>query len=357
MPRPLAPLSTAALAAAMLCLACAPARAQTFPLSSDQVHALGVVFAPVQSAQKLDLTVYGRAVPARNAETLVAAPYPGVLGRILAAPGDAVRAGQALARFDSPDYHEALRLLDEARSQAALAGDALQRDTALQADGIIPAARLRATQARVAETRSALRARAGELGSTGLHDGPGGPVITSAEAGTVLEAEAVPGQRVAAGDTLFRLVRTGRMEVEAALPATSVPARPGDAADIPAYDARGSVLSATPSADGSGTLRLRIGISQAGRLRLGQAVAARIHTGSAADGSAPGWRVPAGALVLWRDGMAVFVAGKDTVTLTPVELLSGDDDSAVVRGPLSAGDRVAGAGTAALKGMLMSGDE
>jgi RND family efflux transporter MFP subunit len=297
-------------------------------------------------------------VPAQGTQSVVAAAYPGMASSVLVTLGTRVRAGTPLFRFESAEYFEAQRALTEADSQAAVAADALRRDTALYAEGIIPAARLRATEARAREARAAAGARSRALGSAGIRAarGAGTPVMVAPADGTVTAIAVVPGQRFAVGEVLMRIARSDRMELEAAVPAPAPGIRMGDKASVSTYGAHGTVLGMAPSMDGTGVLRLRIGLETPGTLQMGAQVPVQVEA-SGSEGAEPAaWRVPARAMFQWRGRPAVFVARNGAVMLLPVTRLAGDDDSVVVHGAFQQGERVVTAGVAALKGALLGGE-
>ncbi|CAG9170767.1 hypothetical protein LMG23992_01811 [Cupriavidus laharis] len=330
----------------------------SIPLSTQQASALGVGYGAVQPVSALPVGVTARVVPAYGTQSVVAAAYPGVASKILVTLGARVRAGEPLVRFESAEYFEAQRALAEAGSQASVAADALRRDTALYDEGIIPAARLRAAEARAREARAAASARASALASAGIRaaQGGGAPVMVAPAGGTVVAIAAVAGQRFAAGEVLVRIAQSDRMELEAAVPAPAPAFRIGDKARVPAYGAHGMVLGMAPSMDGTGVLRLRIGLDTAGTLQMGAQVPVQVEAGGAAGPVPAAWRVPARAVFQWRNKPAVFVARKGAVMLLPVTRLAGDDDSVVVQGAFQQGERVVTAGVAALKGALLGGE-
>ncbi|MGN5480795.1 efflux RND transporter periplasmic adaptor subunit [Cupriavidus basilensis] len=142
---------------------------------------------------------HARVVFKPDAQYVVAAPYPGIVPRVLVAIGQTVRPGQPLASFLSPQLFDARRALAEANSQARLAQQALVRDQSLYEDGIIALhSRWRATQARATEAAAMARARRAELASAGVvSSGSGEEVqLVASHQGIVSEVNAVPGTRV-----------------------------------------------------------------------------------------------------------------------------------------------------------------
>jgi len=340
--------------------AVAQAAPLTISLTAAQASALGVGYGTVEPVSALPASAVARVVPAQGTQSVVAAAYPGIASKVLVTLGSQVRAGDPLVRFESAEYFEAQRAQAEAASQSVLAADALQRDKALLAEGIIPAARLRATEARARDAQAALAARNREMASAGIRPGAAGsgPMLVAPGAGTVVELATVQGQRFGAGDVLVRIARPDRMELEATLPSPAAGLRQGDKVVAPSHRASGTVLGIAPAVDGTGVTRLRVGLDNPGTLQIGAQVPVQIHS-AAAPGAAAGsasYRVPARSVFQWRNQPAVFVAHKDAVMLLPVIRLAGDDGYAVIRGTLSPGERVVTSGMAALKGALLGGE-
>jgi len=357
-PRPL----FAAACAAMAVLVASTACAQSLPLSAAQVQALGLRFAAVSRADELDVGASARVVLKPDAQYVVAAPYSGMVPRVLVSIGQTVRAGQPLATFASPQLYEAGRALTEARSQAALAGQALARDRNLHDDGIIAASRLQASQARATEAAAMVRARDAEMAAAGIVFAPrtGEPQLVAGRPGLIAEVNAVPGVRVDGATPLFRIVDPTALELDLLL-GRDVPApHGGERVEVRARGAAGSVAGVVPVSDGTAAVRVRVVLDRRGSLQAGESVSVslRLRDGAGAGAGASGAprvRVPAAALTYWKGAPGVFVQGKDNARFQPVTVESVDEAAATVRGPLPAGSRVAVSGIGALKGMLDGG--
>ena len=178
--------------------------------------------------------------------TQVLAPFSGPVTEVLVNPGDKVKAGQPLARVDSPDFaaavgayrkalaaahaadqlaatdrdlyaHQAISQREHAQAQSDAAGADADRDAALQA--------LLALHVD-APTLQAIRE-----GKPVAH---GQGVIRAPIAGTVVEKSIVPGQLLAAGSTpCFTVADTSKMWVMAQLFGDDLAAvKNGDAATV-----------------------------------------------------------------------------------------------------------------------------
>jgi RND family efflux transporter MFP subunit len=333
---------------------------QPVPLSADQARALGVRFSPVQTSAKLEVGTHARVVFRPDAQYVVAAPYAGIVPRVIVAVGQTVRQGQALATFASPQLFEASRALTEANSQANLAQKSLARDKLLFEDGIIANSRLQATEARSAEAAAMVKARRAELASAGIaFTGAGGEAqLVTSRPGVVSEVNAVPGARVDAAAPLFRIVDPDAVELDLLvgrdIPVPSL----GDAVEVGQRGAAGKVIGIAPTGDGTAGVRVRASLERRGNLRAGENINVTLVLRGATDGaSAPGRvRIPAAALVYWQGAPGVFLATDKGFRFHRVEIDSTDDATAVVRTTLPAGARVAVSGIGALKGIL-TGDQ
>ncbi|CAJ0800200.1 hypothetical protein LMG19083_03409 [Ralstonia psammae] len=344
-----------ALTAFPLEQAAAQAVAQAVPLSAEQARSLGVRFSPVATSSGLEVGTHARVVFKPDAQYVMAAPYAGMVSRVLVSVGQTVRAGQPLAGFLSPQLFEASRALTEANSQAHLAQQSLARDKALYDDGIIAASRWQTTQARAAEANAMVKARRAELASAGIaFSGSGGEAqLVASRGGVVSEVNAVPGARVEAAAPLFRIVDPAALELDLLvgrdipLPAT------GDRVEVAQRGVGGTVIGVAPSGDGTAGVRVRASLERRGDLRAGESVNVTLKLRGAANANAAGLlRVPMAALVYVRGTPGVFVATDKGFRFQDVAVASTDDAIAVVRANLPAGTRVAVTGVGALKGLL-----
>ena len=328
--------------------------AKAVSMSAEQARALGVRVSPVPASPNLEVGTHARVVFKTDAQYVIAAPYAGIVQRVLVSVGQAVRPGQAVAIFASPQLYEASRALTEANSQAHLAQQSLARDRALYDDGIIAASRWQATQARAVEATAMARARRAELASAGItFAGPGGEAqMIASRGGIVSEVNAVPGMRVDSASPLFRIVDPAALELDM-LVGRDVPVpSPGERVNVPQRGASGTIIGVAPSGDGTAGVRVRASLSKRGDLRAGESVGETLTLRGANGAGASRVRVPAAALAYVQGTSGVFVATDKGFRFQAVTVDSTDEASAVVHGNLPAGTRVAVSGIGALKGLL-----
>ncbi len=240
----------------------------------------------------------------------------------------AVQTAEANAARDQAALGRAQELKERGfLSQAAL-------DTAL-ANQRSSAANVAAAQASLSETRTRL-AQA---------------TIRAPVAGQVIRRSVTRGQIVGAGTELFRIVRDGRLELDAQVPETELGlVRAGQTAVVSSDEvgeATGRVRIVTSEVDAEsrlGTARISL---TGGNFRPGMFARARIQVGAQ-----PVVTVPT-ASVLYRENRAgVFVMGTDNrAHFRTVTVLSRTNDQTAVDG-LTAGARVVVAGA----GFLGEGD-
>ena len=157
--------------------------------------------------------------------------------------------------------------------------------------------------------------------------------IRAPVAGLIISRSVTKGQIIAAGTELFRMVRDGRLELDAQVPETELAqVRAGQSATVTSSEAgttSGTVRIVTPEVNASTRLGLaRISLSPGAQLRPGMFARADIDVGDQ-----PATTVPTGA-VLYRDNKpGVFSLVADgRVHFQPVVILSRTDTQTAVTG-------------------------
>jgi RND family efflux transporter MFP subunit len=270
--------------------------------------------------------------------------------------GDAVAAGQVLARLDSQDQQNALHVAEAnlAGAQAALTEARLtfDRQQALLRGGATPRARfdsaeeaLRTAEARVRSAQAQVRTAQDQLSYTVLRaDRSGAVTAVGAEAGEVVDAGqmvvqlAGPNELDAVFDIPEQLMRTGPRDpvVDLAL---------GNDSRV---RATGYVRQVAPQADSATrTFQVKVGINHPPEgMRLGSTV-----TGHLKLAAPTGVTVPASALSGADGPPAVWVVDRQsqTVSLRPVDVARFDTASVVISRGLEQGDLVVTAGVQMLR--------
>jgi cobalt-zinc-cadmium efflux system membrane fusion protein len=149
---------------------------------------------------------------ARYAEAGV--PVTARVTRLLAVPGQSVRAGQTLAEVQSVELGRARADYDSAQARVTLAQSALDRKRAL-ADRIVPRREVQEAEAELSAAQAELRAAGAALQALGVSPSRGGDAsrmpIVSPIAGTVIERNIALGQMIDPAHVAFRIGDLGSL--------------------------------------------------------------------------------------------------------------------------------------------------
>lgn len=268
--------------------------------------------------------------------------------------GSYVRQGQALVQMNDVLLRAQLQ---QQQAQVQLAQANVSRDDAaldraqqLKERGFLSQASLdtalanqRASNANLAAARATLAQTQTQLSQATIRAPVGGLIISRS---------VTKGQIISAGTELFRMVRDGRLELDAQVPETELGLiRAGQSATVTSSEAgqtTGSVRIVTPEVNATTRLGLaRISLAPGAQLRPGMFARADI-----AVGDQPATTVPTGAVLYRENKPGVFVVnGDSTVHFQPVTILSRTDAQTAVSG-VAVGVRVAVDGA----GFLNEGD-
>ncbi len=242
------------------------------------------------------------------------------------------QAGVQTAQANASRDESALARAQELKERGFLSQAAL--DTAL--------ANQRASQANLASAQAALSETRTRLAQA---------VIRAPVAGRIISRSVTKGQIVSAGTELFRMVRDGRLELDARVPETELALiRAGQSASVSSDqigDTPGRVRIVTPEVNAESRLGVaRISIS-GGNFRPGMFARARIDVGAR-----PAVTVPTPAVLYRENNAGVFVMQTDNrVRFQAVTVVARQNDRTSVEG-LAAGTRVVVEGA----GFLGDGD-
>ena len=269
--------------------------------------------------------------------------------------GSYVRQGQVLVKLNDALLQAQLRQqqagVQTAEANAARDDAALGRAQELKERGFLSQASLdtalanqRASQANLASARAALSETRTRLAQS---------EIKAPVSGLIISRNVTRGQIVEAGTQLFRMVRDGRLELDAQVPETDLPAlRAGQTATITSTEGvatSGTIRIVTPEVDAETRLGLaRISLSPGSGLKPGMFARASITAGAQ-----PTTVVPTGAVLYRNNRSGVFVLDAQSAAhFRPVTVLSRQDDQTSVSG-IEPGVRVVVQGA----GFLNEGDK
>jgi len=308
----------------------------------------------VASLQNLPRTVTASGTISAWEEVPVGAETGGLTATgVFVDEGTWVRQGQPLVQLNDALLRAQLRqqqaAVQTAEANAARDQAALERAQELKGRGFLSQASLDTALANQRASAANVLAAQASLSETRTRLAQA--TIRAPVAGQVIRRSVTRGQIVGAGTELFRIVRDGRLELDAQVPETELAlVRAGQTAVVSSDEvgeATGRVRIVTSEVDAAsrlGTARISV---TGGAFRPGMFARSRIEVGDQ-----PAVTVPT-ASVLYRENRAgVFVMGGDNrVHFQQVTVLSRTADQTAVGG-LTAGSRVVVAGA----GFLGEGD-
>jgi RND family efflux transporter MFP subunit len=253
---------------------------------------------------------------------LVKARVAGELMDLTVREGDAVKAGQVLARIDPAEYEarvrQARQQADAAQSQVDIAQRQFDNNKALVDQGFISQTALQNSTASLAGARATHQAAlaALDVARKALDD----TVLRAPIAGQVSQRLSQPGERVAIEARIVELVNLSRLELEAALPAAdAVQVRSGMRAQLQVEGreepVNARVLRINPIAQaGSRSVLVYLGIDGEPGLRQGLFAEGRLGTRSV-----QALAVPLSSVRTDKPQPYVQVLEGDTVRHVPVQ--------------------------------------
>lgn len=257
--------------------------------------------------------------------------------------GSYIRQGQPMVQMNDALLRAQMRQqeasVQSARANLARDAAALERAQELKGRGFLSQASLdtalanqRASEANVAAAQASLSETRTRLSQA---------TIRAPVSGQVMSRNVTRGQIVTAGTELFRVVRDGRLELDAQVPETDLPLiRAGQTALITAEQSgqtTGTVRIVTPGVDRQTRLGVaRVTLTSGSGLKAGNFARAEIDVGAS-----PALVVPAAAIVFREGKPGVYVIGtNDAVRFVPVATGARAGQLIAVTGAVQAGQRV-----------------
>lgn len=280
---------------------------------------------------------------APDANAVLAAPLTLLVHRILAQPGDAVAAGQALVEVTVPAAGQAAAQIIGITAELAALSEKRTSAAAMAAEGLGRKSEVASLDAELAARRTALWSAQATLRAAGIPEGQAGALLRSGGrftmrapfAGIVTSVDAVRGSTVAEGSELCHVQAASAGRIEAHTPVALGPdeywfVTDGDQA-VPVQ-----LVNTSPSPDASGQ-RLAWFAPRDAQAKLIAGQRGVVRRAAAADV----WLVPPRG-VLRKDAQS-WVWRKPTAGaegLVEVQVLAVDGAVAYVRGALQSTDKI-----------------
>ena len=324
---------------------------KTEPAAAAPKPALTVSAAqPEQTRLPVKLSANGNIVAWQ--EAIIGSESSGLrLTQVLVNVGDAVKAGQLLARFSGDsvqaDVAQARASLVEAQATAADAAGNAARARTLQNSGALSTQQInqyntseQTAKARVAAAQAVLDAQQLRGNNT---------QVLAPDSGIISARNATVGAVVGSGTELFRLIRGGRLEWRAEVTSEEVARlKPGSAAQVTAasgVQVQGTVRTVAPTVDPlTRTALVYVDLPRNSGIKAGM-----FAQGEFALGTTPALTLPQQALVL-RDGFTYAMRIEQDNKVRQLKLQTGrrlGDAVEIVQGA-QAGERYVARGAAFL---------
>lgn len=353
-----------------------PLRAQTggnphtVTLTPKQVASLGIQTRAVAPASDTGRAILqGKVAYPASLLRVISAPVAALVEQVLVAKGDDVKSGQALVSLNAPQIVEWQREYQQATLQLKLAQQTADRDQALLAEGLIPAARAQTSASQLQLAQGTTRERAQLLQTAGVKPSnqlSGRAMLNAPGRGTVVDMLVQPGQRVDAGAPVLKFASAGALAIELqAPPDVARKLSKGDMVRIQGCEVPAKLVSINTELDpGSQTVSARALWTQVNDCALPQqrVQAEVIFSSPTRSGTPASLLVPSGS-VLRHDGQdIVFIQRGNHFHAIAVSVISqqaaqGQQSaqtqiSPAVTASIKSGDQVVTQGTVALKGAM-----
>ncbi len=168
-------------------------------------------------------------------QSTVKAKVSGEIREVRVREGEAVKAGQVIARLDTADLDAKLTdrigALEASRAQLALAEKTRSQNHALLKQGFISQNAYDSAESNLSVTQGTLKSYEAQvqLARNALRDA----IVTAPLSGTLAKRHVQPGEKVNFDSPLFTIVDLARMELQAMVPANDIPEiKPGMAVEL-----------------------------------------------------------------------------------------------------------------------------
>lgn len=182
-------------------------------LTAEQIRAAGIAVVAVGAGGGSETRLAGRVEPMVDARAAVAASVGGRVERVLVAPGQSVRAGQALATLVSGDAATFRADADAAVAQAEAARQAYHRDRNLADQGVVARQEVETSRAQSLSAEASARAARARASAAGSPNASGRLSVTSPISGVVTSVQVGPGGFVPQGGVVAEVTNPARIEL------------------------------------------------------------------------------------------------------------------------------------------------
>jgi cobalt-zinc-cadmium efflux system membrane fusion protein len=325
-------------------------------LTPAQIQASGINVVGVGRGGGGETRLSGRVEPMIDARASVGASVAGRVERVLVAPGQSVRAGQALAILVSGDAATFRAEADAAAASADAGRRAYERDRSLGEQGVVARQEVEASRAQALSAEATARAARARAAAAGSPNASGRASVSSPIAGVVTTVQVGPGGFVAQGGVVAEVTNPSRVElVFNAPPTVAAGVRVGSAMRVqgPSGEFEAVVTGVATGANAqSGAATIRARPNGRALPPAGSAVTGAVVTG-ASGGAAT---VPSEAVQSVDGASVVFVQVQGGFRAVPVLVGRQAGGRTEILNGLDGSEKVAGANAFLLKAELAKGE-
>lgn len=354
-------IRTSTLVLTLVASAFVMAAGDKISFTAQQQQTLGITVTPLIKAEGVSgqLVQAQVTVPPEQLR-IISASLEGMVEQLSVSEGDHVRAGDIIARMQSPQLLGLQRDLLQALSQQRLALSEWNRDEELFKEGVIAQRRYLETKSRYQEQNAALEERRQALHLAGMDKRDISQLeksrrlttqlnVRSPINGVVLERMSEPGHRLAVADPLYRIADTSQLWLEIRAPIEAMRKLAEDSlVQASAKPISGKVIAVGHDVDpASQTVLVRAKVTEGTQL-LWPGEYLQVSLATAA--TTPVYQVPAGAIARSGNRTVIFIQEKDGFTAVPIKVIASQGGNSVIEGALKGDEQVAVSGIAAIKG-------
>jgi membrane fusion protein, heavy metal efflux system len=326
-------------------------------LTPEQLQATGIEVAAVSRGGGGETLLSGRVEAMVDGRASVGATVGGRVERVLAAPGQTVRAGQVLVRLVSGDAAALRAEADAAQAAYVAAEQAHGRDEELADQGVVARREAEVSHAQALSAQATARAARARVSAAGAPDAAGRLGVVSPIAGVVTSVRVGPGGFVPQGGVVAEVTNPSRVElVFNAPPQLAAEARAGARMRVTGpngeFDAIITGVAADAGQQNSGAAVIRARPEGASLPPAGSSVSGSLVMG----GGDQGLSVPSEAVQTVDGKSVVFVqieGGFRAVQVLPGRQAGGRTE--IVNG-LNGSERIAAANAFLLKAEMAKGE-
>ncbi len=340
--------------------------AELVPFTEKQRKAMQIETVVIQATRtSISAGLPGKVVVPNAQLHVVTAPLRGLIETLLAAEGEVVKRGQALARIQSPALLKLQSEYLEVYTRYQLAKSNYNRVQKLNEEGLVAERRFLESKAKYQELLTTVSRVTRMLELSGMDEPSLAAlrkhrkidstlVVTAPFDGVVLDQMTTAGKRVEAADPLYQIASLKPLWLEIHVPLAQIAdIRPGQRVTVPSVNVSGTIITIGKKVHGTDQgVRIRAEVHEgAEKLHPGQFVQVQLSIASDQEN----YRVPRSAVTRSSGNSYIFAEQADGFLPVQVKVIAEETRAVIIKAEIPAQTRIAVAGTAAIKAAWLGG--